>query len=94
MLMSYGRFEGPPAGDLYAAIEKKPVRSTAYRQFTMHTLDDWPELRARATHDLIRMLHDGTIKVPIYERIPLAEAKRAHEVFESGKVMGKLIMKP
>ena len=60
----------------------------------MHTLDDWPELRAQCTHDLIRLLANGTIKVPIYERIPLAEAPRAHRVFESGKVMGKLIMKP
>jgi NADPH2:quinone reductase len=94
MLMSYGRLEGPPTGNISAAMEKKPVRSTAFRYFSMHTLDDWPELRARATHALIRMLHDGTIKVPIYARIPLAEAVRAHEVFESGEVMGKLIMKP
>jgi NADPH:quinone reductase-like Zn-dependent oxidoreductase len=60
----------------------------------MHTLDDWPELRAKCTHDLIRLLAEGKIRVPIYERIPLAEAPRAHRVFESGKVMGKLIMKP
>jgi NADPH:quinone reductase-like Zn-dependent oxidoreductase len=53
-----------------------------------------PELRARATQELIRLLAAGTIKVPIYERIPLAEAARAHRIFESGQVMGKLIMKP
>ena len=69
-------------------------RSGAFRYFTMHTLDDWPELRARATHDLIRLLHEKKIRVPIHDRIPLAEAPRAHRVFESGKVMGKLLMKP
>ena len=53
-----------------------------------------PELRARGTLDLIRLLHEGKIRVPIYDRIPLAEAPRAHRVFESGKVMGKLLMKP
>ncbi len=94
MLMLYGRLDGPPQGDIAAAIEKAPVRSLAYRYFSIHTLDDWPELRARATHELIRMLQAGTIKVPIYERIPLAQAPRAHRVFESGEVMGKLIMKP
>jgi len=26
--------------------------------------------------------------------VPLAEAPRAHRLFESGQVMGKLIMKP
>lgn len=94
MLLLYGRMEGPPEGDIAAACEHAPVRSLAYRYFSIHTLDDWPEMRARATNDLIRMLKDGTIKVPIYERIPLAEASRAHQVFESGEVMGKLIMKP
>ena len=94
MLMLYGRMEGPPQGDIAAAVEKAPVRSLAYRYFSIQTLDDWPELRARATNALIRMLQDGTIQVPIYERIPLAEAPRAHRVFESGEVMGKLIMKP
>ncbi len=93
-LILYGRLEGPPQGNIHGAIEKAPVRSLGFRHFTMHTLDDWPELRARATHELIRMLSEGAIKVPIYERIPLAEAPRAHRLFESGQVMGKLIMKP
>lgn len=94
LLMLYGRLEGPATGNIHDAIHKKPWRSGAFRYFTMHTLDDWPELRAQCTHDLLRMLADGTITVPIYECIPLAEAARAHRVFESGAVMGKLIMKP
>ncbi len=94
LLMLYGRVEGRPTGNIPAAVEKAPWRSLSYRYFTMHTLDDWPELRARCTQDLIRLLHEGTIQVPIYKRIPLAEAARAHQVFESGQVMGKLIMKP
>jgi NADPH2:quinone reductase len=93
-LLLYGRIDGPATGNIHDAIHKAPWRSGAFRYFTMHTLDDWPELRARCTHDLIRLLHNGTIHVPIYERIPLAEAARAHRVFESGQVMGKLIMKP
>lgn len=94
LLLLYGRLDGPPQGSIHGAIEKKPMRSLAFRQFTMHTLDDMPELRARATHELIRLLKSGAIRVPIYERIPLAEAPRAHRLFESGQVMGKLIMKP
>jgi len=93
-LILYGRLQGPPAGNMHGAIEKAPVRSLGFRHFTIHTLDDWPELRARATHELIHMLYEGTIKPPIYERVPLAEAPRAHRLFESGQVMGKIIMKP
>ena len=94
MVMRYGHVEGPPTESIDAAITRPPWRSAAYRYFTIHTLDDWPEKRAECTHDLIRLLAEGKIKVPIYERIPLAEAARAHRVFESGKVMGKLLMKP
>jgi NADPH2:quinone reductase len=94
LLLLYGRLHGPPQGDIHGAIAKAPVRSLAFRYFSMHTLDDQPELRARCTHELIRMLREGTIKVPIYERVPLSEAPRAHRLFESGQVMGKLIMKP
>lgn len=94
MLLLYGRIEGPATGNIHDAVHKKPWRSSAFRYFSMHTLDDWPELRAKCTHDLLRLMHEGKIKVPIYDRIPLAEAPRAHQVFESGQVMGKLIMKP
>jgi NADPH2:quinone reductase len=94
LLLLYGRLQGPPQGNIHAAIEMKPVRSLAFRHFTIHTLDDQPELRARATNELIRMLHEGVIRVPIHERIPLSDAPRAHRLLESGQVMGKLIMKP
>jgi NADPH2:quinone reductase len=94
LLMLYGQIEGMASGDIIKSIHCPPWRSGAFRYFTMHTLDDWPELRARATLDLIRLLHEKKIRVPIYERIPLAEAPRAHRLFESGKVMGKLLMKP
>ncbi|VCU68384.1 Quinone oxidoreductase 1 [Pigmentiphaga humi] len=94
MLILYGRIGGPPQGDLAAAVERMPARALAYRYFSIHTLDDWPELRRRATHDLIQKLKNGVIRVPIYDRIPLAQASRAHQVFESGQVVGKLIMKP
>ena len=39
-------------------------------------------------------MSEGKFTVPIYARVPLAEAPRAHHLFESGQVMGKLIMKP
>ena len=94
MLLLYGRIDGSPTGNIHDAIHKKPWRSGAFRYFSMHTLDDWPELRAKCTHDLLRLMSEGKIQVPIYDRVPLAEAPRAHRIFESGAVMGKLLMKP
>ena len=36
----------------------------------------------------------GRINPLIYDRLPLAEAARAHELLESGTVIGKLLLKP
>ena len=47
LLMLYGQLEGMASGKIIESIHRPPWRSGAFRYFTMHTLDDWPELRAR-----------------------------------------------
>jgi NADPH:quinone reductase len=94
MLILYGGLDGPPDANLYDTMRKPPIRSLAFRHFTMHTMDARPDLRAPATREIIRLLAEGAIRPPIFDRVPLAEARRAHELLESGKVLGKLIMKP
>ena len=93
-LILYGGIEGPADPNVLEPMRRPPARNLAFRTFTMHVFDNWPERRASATHELLRLFAAGTIKPPIYDRIPLLEARRAHEIFESGKVLGKLIMKP
>jgi len=44
--------------------------------------------------ELLRLLDNGTISPPIQERVPLAEAARAQALLESGRVLGKLVLKP
>ena len=95
MLMLYGSLQGvPDAKSVMDGIRRPPIRSLAFRQFTMHTMDARPELRAPATNELIRLLSEGKIAPAIYKRLPLAEAARAHELLEGGKVLGKIILKP
>ena len=94
MLTLYGGIEGPADPNVLEPMRRPPARNLAFRTFTMHVFDDWPERRASATRELLRLFAAGTIRPPIYDRIPLSEVRRAHEIFESGKVLGKLIMKP
>ncbi|MSQ52860.1 MAG: alcohol dehydrogenase [Betaproteobacteria bacterium] len=93
-LILYGGIEGPADPNVLEPIRRPPARNLAFRTFTMHVFDNWPARRASATQDLLRLFAAGVIKPPIHDRIPLAEARRAHEMFESGRVLGKLIMKP
>ena len=40
------------------------------------------------------MIADGRVRPVIHDRLPLAEAARAHRMLESGAVFGKLLLIP
>jgi len=42
---------------------------------------------------LYQLLEQGKIQ-PIYSSLPLADAAKAHDLLESGKVMGKIVLVP
>ena len=93
LVVLYGSLDGWPGADVVPAM-RKSGRSPALRVFSMHTFDGDPEPRRSATAALLRRLSEGAIRPPISERVPLAEAARAHALLESGAVMGKLILRP
>ena len=60
----------------------------------MHVYDHWREPQQAGMRWLIERLGRGEIKPRIYGRLPLAQAQKAHELLESGRVMGKLLLTP
>jgi NADPH:quinone reductase len=94
MLIEFGGLAGPATGDLLAAMNRRFGESPAVRRFSMHSFDHNPALRAEATHALLDLLASGRIRPRIHDRIPLAEAARAHRLLESGQVVGKLLLCP
>jgi NADPH2:quinone reductase len=94
MVISYGRLDGPPEGDLLPAMRANSAASPALRIFTIHTFDDRPDIRAATMRVLLGQLAAGEIRPLIHARLPLAEAARAHRLLESGAVIGKLLLKP
>ena len=94
MVVSYGRLDGPPDPSFLAAMREHHATSPAVRFFTIHSFDDRPNIRAVTMRSLLDHLAAGRIRPLIYDRLPLAEAARAHELLESGKVIGKLLLKP
>jgi NADPH2:quinone reductase len=93
-VVSYGQLTGRPKDDVYAALRAQAAKNLALRVFSMHVYDHWREPQQAGMRWLIERLGRGEIKPRIYESLPLAEARRAHELFESGQVMGKLLLKP
>ena len=96
LVVSYGRLQGPPEANVIAALENGPgyLNSTAVRVFTMHTLDDKPAVRAESMNYLIARLAEGAIRPLIHARLPLRDARRAHELLEARQVIGKILLKP
>ena len=93
LVILYGSLAGWPGPEVLPAM-RKSGGSPALRCFSMHTFDDDPGPRRAATNALLEMLRNGTIRPAIHERVPLAEAARAHTLLESGAVMGRLLLRP
>lgn len=91
----YGMAAGLPTGNLVEQLGAGFVRSAGIRTFMLPSIFELdPALMARSADILFRHLAGNKIKPHIYKRYPLAEAAKAHEILESGKVQGKLILKP
>ena len=96
LLVSYGKLIGKIEANVIDALDTGPgyLNSTAVRIFTMHTLDDKPAIRAQSMNDLIAKLAAGAIRPLIHARLPLKDARRAHEMIEARQVIGKILLKP
>jgi NADPH2:quinone reductase len=96
LLVSYGKLVGKIEGNVADALDSGPgyLNSGAVRIFTMHTLDDKPAVRAASMNDLIAKLGAGAIRPLIHARLPLRDARRAHEMIEARQVIGKILLKP
>lgn len=90
VLVSYGQLAGKPKDDVYVALRAQAAKNLALRVFSMHVYDHWREPQQAGMRWLIERLGRGEIRPRIYDR----DAARAHALFESGKVTGKLLLRP
>ena len=92
-LVVYGGLGGKASLDLQTTM-RASKNSAAIRQFSIHTWDHLVEERRAGMRALIDMLAAGKLHPRIHARLPLADAVRAHEMLESGAVLGKLLLRP
>lgn len=92
-LVVYGGLGGKAQLDLQPTL-RASKNSPAIRQFSIHTWDHLPQERRAGMRALIDMLAAGKLHPRIHARLPLTDAVRAHEMLESGAVLGKLLLAP
>jgi NADPH:quinone reductase len=93
-MIVYGRLAGPLGGDLAGAIRDRFGDSIGMRSFSIHSFDHDKPRRIEATEAVMVLMAKGALKPRIHARLPLANARKAHEMLEAGTVIGKILLKP
>lgn len=94
MVVSYNALAGFPEDELFAAMRARVGKSLAVRCFSWHVFDDNPEKGQQIIDAVVEQFAAGTFNPPIHDRLPLSEARRAHELLDARAIMGKLVLKP
>lgn len=90
----FGYIGGQPDPDIYTPMRAAIGRSVGLRLFSIHVLDNRPEIRRGAMEEAISALAGGEIAPLIHARLKLDEAAEAHRLLESGTVTGKVVLLP
>jgi NADPH2:quinone reductase len=94
-LLSFGFLGGlMPDADLYGELRKRAGKSLGVRSYSIHTLDHDRKLRRALMERAIGLMAAGRIRPAPPTLLPLAEAKRAHELMEAGRTLGKVVLVP
>ncbi|MDO8888722.1 MAG: zinc-dependent alcohol dehydrogenase family protein [Hydrogenophaga sp.] len=92
--VSYNIVAGPPAEDVFATLRSLLGRSLAVRCFSMHTFDEDTQRRRAVMQGAIDLMAAGHVKAPTPTLLPLAEARQAHVLLDSGMTTGKIVLQP
>lgn len=94
LIISFNVLGGMPEKDLFKEMRAHLNKSPAVRCFTMHTYDHDPAIRRRLIDRVLKLFAEGKVRPTISKRLPLADARRAHELLDAGDILGKIILKP
>jgi NADPH2:quinone reductase len=64
------------------------------RYFSIHVHDTDPAGFRKVKEEVLGLIATGALRPPIYKVLPLSEARAAHEMVDSGEVLGKLVLHP
>jgi NADPH2:quinone reductase len=94
LIVSFNVLGGFPEKDLFREMRAHLPKSPGVRCFTMHSFDHDPAGRQRVAARTMELFAAGRVRPPTDRRLPLAEARQAHELLDARAVLGKLILKP
>ncbi|MBN42463.1 MAG: alcohol dehydrogenase, partial [Alphaproteobacteria bacterium] len=94
LVILYNALAGPPNEDLFEGLRARRGKSLGVQCFSLHAYDENPSRQAEIFDALIEKFAAGVYAPPIFDRLPLSEARRAHELMDDRAILGKLLLKP
>ncbi|CAN5493149.1 zinc-dependent alcohol dehydrogenase family protein [soil metagenome] len=94
MAVSYNILAGPPSNDVFDELRKLLGKSLAIRTFSIHTVDADIAQRRGLMEQAIALMAAGQVRAPRAMRMPLSDARHAHELLDRGGSLGKLVLIP
>lgn len=94
LIVSFNALGGLPEKDLFREMRAHLPKSPGVRCFTMHSFDHDPAGRRRVAERVIEIFAGRRVRPAVDCRLPLAEARQAHERLDARAVLGKLILEP
>lgn len=92
--VAYNTFSPAPDDDVFDEMRNLSLRSPKLMVFSTHTYDhDLPGMR-QLMRELIDMLAAGAINPAIGAQLSFDEVVKAHQLFERGETIGKIVMIP
>ncbi|HMI90247.1 MAG TPA: zinc-dependent alcohol dehydrogenase family protein [Polyangiales bacterium] len=93
-ILVYNLTGGMPDKSVMESMTKHIAKCPALRLFSLHAYDDRPAKRLEMLTRVLELLASGEVASHVSQRLPLSEARTAHELLDSGAVLGKLLLKP
>jgi NADPH:quinone reductase len=93
-IISFNAMGGMPTQETFTALRANLPKSPGIRCFTLHSYDDDPAGIRRLVEETVSLFAGSRVRPAIFERIPLAAARKAHELLDSRAILGKVILKP
>lgn len=90
----FGYLGGKPPAEGFPPIFEKMGKSMAVRVFSIHVLDDKPDIRRHSMEQAIAAMASGAGVPHVHTTMKLADAAEAHRLLETGTVTGKVVLVP
>lgn len=93
-IVSFNAKNGSPSRNLFDDLRLHAGKSPGFRCFSMHSYDDAPSPRRALMERVIEFLEAKKIVPQIAATLTLDDAAKAQELVESGKALGRVLLRP